>query len=82
MAPSATVNIVEPPQHELKKIESVVVKAVSPSPSTDDDHDHLPKLERMPQTVKMNGLVNGFRTPETIDSLDSDDPVVIVGMGK
>ena len=81
MAPSATIDVVEPQQNELKKIESVIVKAVSPSPSTDDDHD-LPKLERIPQTVRMNGLANGFHTPDTIDSLDSDDPVVIVGMGK
>ncbi len=81
MAPSATVNVVEPQQHELKQIGTVAVEAVSPSPSTDDDHD-LPKLERMPQTVRMSGQVNGFRTPETIDSLDSDDPVVIVGMGE
>lgn len=81
MAPSVMINVVEPSQHELKKIETVVVKSVSPSPSTEDDHD-LPKLERMPQTVRTNGQVNGFRTPETIDSLDSDDPVVIVGMGE
>ena len=79
--PSVRASIVEPPPHELKQTETVVVNTISPSPSTSDNND-LPKLERMPQTVRANGLVNGCRTPDSIDFLDSDDPVVIVGMGK
>lgn len=84
MAPLSMLNVVEPQQHGLKQMETVFVKtvsSVSPSPSTDDEND-LPKLERTPQIATMNGLANGVRTPDTIDSLDSEDPVVIVGMGE
>ena len=78
--PSVRIGVVEPPHHELKKMETVVVNTVSPSPSASDDND-LPKLERMPQNGRANGLLNGFRTPDSMELLDSDDPVVIVGMG-
>ena len=78
--PSVRLGVVEPPHHDLKKMETVVVNTVSPSPSASDDND-LPKLERMPHTSRANGLLNGSRTPDSIDFVDADDPVVIVGMG-
>ena len=78
--PSVKIGVVEPPHHGLKQMETVVVNTVSPSPSASDDND-LPKLERMPRTIKANGYINGSRTPDSIDFVDADDPVVIVGMG-
>ena len=82
MAPSALSSYLEPVNHEAKKIEVTThIKQVSPSCLTDDDPELL-HPERMPQALGRNGEVNGFHTPQTPESLESDDPVVIVGMGE
>ncbi|KAL8702745.1 MAG: hypothetical protein Q9201_004084 [Fulgogasparrea decipioides] len=54
------------------------VKIVSSSP--DESDSELPQLARMSPTNRENGYATDFHTPETMGSLDNDDPVVIVGM--
>ena len=41
----------------------------------------LNQPEDIVQEFHASGELNGFHTPETPESMESDDPVVIVGMG-
>ena len=54
---------------------------VSPS-STIDNHPEPLEPERMARVLHTNGDLNGFHTPPTPESMESDEPVVIVGMGE
>ena len=49
-------------------------------PSKDEDSD-TPRLERMSTSMTENDYHESYSTPNT-EFLDSDDPVVIVGMGE
>ena len=50
-------------------------------PSKDEDSD-TPHWERMSTPKTENDYHESYNTPNTMESLDSDDPVVIVGMGE
>ena len=97
MAPSILSDYAEPAHHVATKngvtkhIKSSLdaskngvtthIKQVAPSPSTDDDQELL-HPERVAQALHRNGELSGFLTPRTPDLMESDDPVVIVGMGE
>ena len=50
-------------------------------PSKDEDSD-TPHLERMSTPKTENDYHQDYSTPNTMESFDCDDPVVIVGMGR
>ena len=81
MAPSMYARVVEPTQHEAIK-NGFVTEVKLASPPSGDENLELPKLERMPPRFYTNGYENGLHTPQSIDPLEYDDPVVIVGMGE
>lgn len=53
------------------------VKIVS---SSDEEDPEMPHLARMSPTKSEKGYATNLQTPDTIDSFDCNDPVVIVGM--
>ncbi|KAF7504184.1 hypothetical protein GJ744_002603 [Endocarpon pusillum] len=81
MAPSILIEAREPislpPTGPTKDDIVCEVKIIS---SSDDEDPEMPHLARMSATKSEGPDAASLQTPDTIDSLDYDDPVVIVGM--
>ena len=69
--------------HGLTKpgFESQVNPVIVSEEDEDEDND-MPHLVRMSPTKMENVYHEDFHTPDTIESLEYGDPVVIVGMGR
>lgn len=80
MAPSILRENVQSPSRGFTKrgFEAQVTPVIVPSEDEDSD---MPHLARMSPTKTEHGYHEDFRTPDTMESLDDGDPVVIVGMG-
>ena len=81
MTPSLYAKVVEPTQYETTK-NGLVTEVKLVTPPSESENLKLPKPEQMPPRVFTNGNDNDLHTPQSIDPLDYDDPVVIVGMGE
>ena len=81
MAPSVFSERVYSPSHGLTKsdIEAYVKPIIA---SLEDEDSDTANLVRVPTTKPANGHHQETHTPDTIESLNYNDPVVIIGMGK
>ena len=80
MAPALIDSPLVPLYKHVEKQNFLELMADSRSSSNEEEH-LMPRLERMSARAQTDSSVNGVKTPDSVDSAELDDPVVIVGMG-